>query len=103
LPTTVEFGIEFDTLRVRDLQPELNALSKRGDWAAMSTLVTDEMMETIAVHGTPTECARAILDRFGAWVDRVCRYFPFYEGGDDLVGEVTAELHSLSRASRTAR
>ena len=28
-----------------DLQPELNALSKRGGWAEMATLVTDEMVE----------------------------------------------------------
>ena len=36
-----------------DLQPELNAMSKRGEWAEMSGLITDEMVDTIAVRGTP--------------------------------------------------
>ncbi len=36
-----------------DLQPELNAMSKRGEWAEMSELITDEMVDTIAVRGTP--------------------------------------------------
>ena len=41
-----------------DLQPELNALSKQGEWVEMASLVTDEMVSTIAVHGTPDQCAR---------------------------------------------
>src|SRR4051812_26425998 len=40
-----------------EVQPELNALSKRGDVAAMRSLVTDEMVETLAVRGTPEQCA----------------------------------------------
>ena len=48
-----------------DLQPELNALSKRGQWAEMGRLIDDEMVETLAVVGTPQECAvrdrRALL------------------------------------------
>ena len=40
-----------------DLQPELNALSKTGDIMAMIDLVTDEMVDTLAVRGTPEECA----------------------------------------------
>ena len=40
-----------------DLQPELNALSKRGEWGAMIGLVTDEMVDTLAVRGTPDEVA----------------------------------------------
>ncbi len=36
-----------------DVQPQLNALSKVGDIAAMMALITDEMLETLAVRGTP--------------------------------------------------
>ena len=79
-----------------DLQPELNALSKRGDWATMSTLITDEMISTIAVHGTPRQCAEEIVRRYGADCQRICAYFPWYEASDDLVAEFTAELKAAS-------
>jgi probable F420-dependent oxidoreductase len=76
-----------------DLQPELNRLSKQGDWATMFGLVTDEMVQTLAVFGTPAECAKEIVARYGAWADRVCVYFPGYHAPDDLVAEVTEEIH----------
>ena len=31
------------------LQPELNALSKQGEWNTMTGLITDEMVDTLAV------------------------------------------------------
>ncbi len=59
-----------------DLQPELNALSKTGDVAAMMALVDDTMLRTLAVVGTPEECAAEIRSRFGDVAERVCAYFP---------------------------
>jgi probable F420-dependent oxidoreductase len=59
-----------------DVQPELNALSKTGDVTAMVDLVSDEMLRTLAVVGTPAECAAQITDRFGDVADRICAYFP---------------------------
>ena len=61
-----------------DAQPELNALSKRGGYAAMTDLIDDTMLATLAVHGTPEECAAEIIARFGDHADRVCCYFPGY-------------------------
>ncbi|WP_063793046.1 TIGR03617 family F420-dependent LLM class oxidoreductase [Frankia sp. R43] len=78
-----------------DLQPELNARSKRGDWAGMTELVTDEMFETIAVCGTPDQVAEEIVRRYGD-CDRVCAYFPGYPVGDDLFGDVARSLHAAS-------
>jgi probable F420-dependent oxidoreductase len=80
-----------------DLQPELNALSKRGEWPQMAELITDEMVSTIAVHGTPEQCARQIVERYGQWADRVCAYFPYYPAGDDLIEEFTAAVKEASR------
>jgi probable F420-dependent oxidoreductase len=80
-----------------DLQPELNALSKRGDWSAMTELVTDEMLETIAVVGTPDECARLIATRYGTHADRVCAYFPYYDAPDDLLADFTDAFHAVAR------
>jgi len=74
-----------------DLQPELNRLSKQGEWAKMAGLVDDDVLRTIAVCGTPEECGRAIAERFGSCSSRVCCYFPGYDiPPDDLAALVDA-------------
>jgi probable F420-dependent oxidoreductase len=75
-----------------DVQPELNALSKQGDVAAMIELVTDEMVATLAVRGTPEECAAEIKRRFDDVADRVCAYFPGYDVPLDQVRDLAAAL-----------
>ncbi|MFL6155888.1 MAG: TIGR03617 family F420-dependent LLM class oxidoreductase [Marmoricola sp.] len=59
-----------------DLQPELNALSKTGDIMTMIDLIDDQVLRTLAVVGTPAECADEIKTRFGDVADRICAYFP---------------------------
>lgn len=81
-----------------DLQPELNRLSKQGDWATMAGLVDDEMLHTLAVFGSPTEVAAQIVERYGDVADRVCVYFPGYEAPDDLIGETIDAIHQASAA-----
>jgi probable F420-dependent oxidoreductase len=46
-----------------DLQPELNRLSKQGGWAEMSKLISDDMLDTFGVSGTPTEIGRNLRVR----------------------------------------
>ena len=79
-----------------DVQPELNALSKRGGFAAMTELITTDMMTTLAVHGTPEECAAQILDRFGDHADRVCCYFPGYPVADAQIAELSSALQAAT-------
>lgn len=69
-----------------DLQPELNTLSKRGHWREMSDLIDDGMLRTLAVHGTPDQCASEIARRFPD-CDRICAYFPFYPVTDELIAD----------------
>jgi probable F420-dependent oxidoreductase len=75
-----------------DKQPVLNEMSKRGEWKAMGDVIDDEMVRTLAVYGTPEECAGQIVDRFGAHAARVCCYFPGYPVTDDRVGELVAAI-----------
>ncbi|MFG1782467.1 TIGR03617 family F420-dependent LLM class oxidoreductase [Rhodococcus oryzae] len=79
-----------------DVQPELNVLSKRGEVAAMTELIDADMMTTLAVHGTPEQCAAEIVARFGDHADRVCCYFPGYPVSNEHV----AELISAVQAAR---
>jgi probable F420-dependent oxidoreductase len=74
-----------------ELQPELNALSRTGHVDAMVELVDEQMARTLAVVGTPEECAAEILRRFGDVADRVCAYFPGYDAPlDDITALATA-------------
>jgi len=59
-----------------DLQPELNALSKTGDFTKMIELIDDDVLRTLAVVGTPAQAAAEIKARFGDVAERVCAYFP---------------------------
>ncbi len=78
-----------------ELQPELNERSKRGEWATMPSLITDEMVATLAVHGTPDAVAAEIVARYGD-CDRVCAYFPGYPAGDDLLADFVAAMRAAS-------
>jgi probable F420-dependent oxidoreductase len=75
-----------------DLQPELNALSKTGHVDAMVELVDEPMARTLAVVGTPEECADEIRRRFGDVAERVCAYFPGYDAPLDQIGDLAASL-----------
>jgi alkanesulfonate monooxygenase SsuD/methylene tetrahydromethanopterin reductase-like flavin-dependent oxidoreductase (luciferase family) len=78
-----------------DLQPKLNALSKRGEWTTMTGLIDDEMLRTLAVWGTPDEVAAEIVARYGD-SDRICAYFPGYAAGDDLIADFAAAVRAAS-------
>jgi probable F420-dependent oxidoreductase len=75
-----------------DIQPELNTLSKAGGFVQMRELITEEMVQTIGIVGTPEECAAEIHDRFGAHASDVCCYFPGYIPRDADVADLIDEL-----------
>jgi probable F420-dependent oxidoreductase len=82
-----------------DLQPRLQDMTRRGEWGAMPKEIDDSMVPTLAVAGTPEECAEQIVARFGGFADRVCTYFPGYPVTDAAIGELTAAIHRLSGES----
>jgi len=60
-----------------ELQSELNALSKQGQWVEMGQCISDEILEEFAVVAQPQEVAEKLGQRFGGVVDRVTCTFPF--------------------------
>ena len=46
-----------------DIQPELNRMSKQNRWDEMAELITDEILETIAVVGPRSEIAGLLHER----------------------------------------
>lgn len=59
------------------LQPELNALSKQGEWVKMGELIDDEIVDTFAVVGEPEQIPSLLLARYGDLVDRLSFYAPY--------------------------
>ncbi|MDH6246525.1 TIGR03617 family F420-dependent LLM class oxidoreductase [Mycobacterium sp. OTB74] len=77
-----------------DLQPRLNTLSKQGDYGAMRALITDDMVRTYGVAGTPEECAAQIYARYGTQATDVCCYFPGYRPDSHDLADLVTALHS---------
>jgi probable F420-dependent oxidoreductase len=54
-----------------DLQDELNTMAQRGEWAKMSELIDDDVLNTFAIIGTPEEAVAEIQRRYGDLVTRI--------------------------------
>ncbi len=59
------------------LQTELNALSRKGDWTAMSGLIDDETLSTFSVVTPVDDVAQEIARRYGDVIDRFSLYVPY--------------------------
>jgi len=62
-----------------ELQPELNLLSKQGEWEEMGRRISDEVLDAFAVRGPLEQIAPLLQARFGDVVDRISLRMP-YEG-----------------------
>jgi probable F420-dependent oxidoreductase len=60
-----------------DLQPELNTLSKRGEWEKMGERIDDDILNAFAVVAPLDEVAAEVRRRFGDIVDRFSFYAPY--------------------------
>ena len=75
-----------------ELQNELNAMSKRGEWDAMGTRISDEILEQFAIVAQPHEVPAQLKRRYGASIDRVLATFAFTD--DEQRKQALAELRS---------
>jgi alkanesulfonate monooxygenase SsuD/methylene tetrahydromethanopterin reductase-like flavin-dependent oxidoreductase (luciferase family) len=67
------------------LQDELHLLSKQGRWGEMTDLISDEILEAIAVCGSPDEVQAEVQRRYGDLADRVAFLAPGPEHSVDWV------------------
>jgi probable F420-dependent oxidoreductase len=57
--------------------PELHSKSLDGDWKGMTRLITDEMLDTIAVSGTYENIGTKLRERYVGLLDRNALYQPY--------------------------
>jgi probable F420-dependent oxidoreductase len=91
--STPAYKVILDVHGWGDLQPELNRLSKTGDWATMSSLITDEMVDAFSVQGTPDETGPKVRARYGDLVQRIS-FDTSAQLDQDRVATVLAGLRS---------
>ena len=60
-----------------ELQPELNRLSKQGEWDKMGELIDDDVLDAFAVVAPPDKVARGLAERYAGAVDRISFYAPY--------------------------
>ena len=77
-----------------DLQGELNALSKQGEWVKMGEAIDDEILETFAVVAEPERVADGLKSRFGGVVDR-CSFYAPYKSDPQRWSSVISSLKSV--------
>jgi probable F420-dependent oxidoreductase len=61
----------------------LSALSVRGEWDAMPSLITDEMLDTFCPRAAWADLPSRVLEKYAGLLDRVSYYFPFVPAEND--------------------
>jgi len=59
------------------IAPELHQKSLDGDWQGMARLMTDEMLDTIALSGTYDNIGTKLRERYAGLIDRLALYQPY--------------------------
>lgn len=70
-----------------DIQSPLQKLTKEGRWLDMMGYISDEMLDRVAVTGTPVEVGRKLPDR-AAFADRTSVVIYDETGDSEAVGEM---------------
>jgi probable F420-dependent oxidoreductase len=76
-----------------DLHEELHRLSVRSDWASMTELIDDTVLNAFAVVGEPDRVGAQIQERFGGLLDRFTLYTP-YDVGDGARRRIVSSLRA---------
>ena len=66
-----------------DTGAALSRLASRKQWDDMPSLITDEMLETIALAVPKNQLAEALQSRYQGLTDRITLYLPFIPGERD--------------------
>ena len=63
--------------------PELHRKSLEGDWKGMARLITDEMLDAVAVSGTYETIGKKLRERYSGLLDRISLYQPYEVSVDE--------------------
>jgi probable F420-dependent oxidoreductase len=98
--STPGYGVVFDAHGWEGMGDELNRLQRVGDMAGMARVVTDEVVDAVAVEATWDRLAAALHARFSGTAERLICYYVGSGLKDDpgvleRWADVAAEVHRL--------
>ena len=73
-----------------NMQDELNAMSKRGEWVEMGKLITDDVLSAFAVVGKAEDVPKEVEARYGGLADRISFGISRSNGTNDVVEKLRA-------------
>ena len=73
-----------------DVADQLKTRAARGEWSAMPTLITDEMLERFALRGRWADLPALLRQKYSGLLDRVSYYFPMVPGENEAGWRATA-------------
>lgn len=66
-----------------EIVPNLHQKSLEGDWKGMSRLITDDILDMVAVSGTYESIGKKLRERYAGLLDRFALYQPYETEIDD--------------------
>jgi probable F420-dependent oxidoreductase len=81
--STPGYGVVFDASGWPGVGERLNAGQRQGDLGALAAIVTDEMVDAMAVTSTWDDLPRQLLDRYGDRADEIVCYSVVEQWADD--------------------
>lgn len=73
--STPSYRPVLDAVGYGDLQPELTALSKAGEWDQMARLLPDELLEHFLISGSPEEMPALAREHWAGCIQRTSSYY----------------------------
>jgi probable F420-dependent oxidoreductase len=92
--STPAYSRVFELHGMEELQRGLYQLTREERWADLGSLVTDEVLDTFTVRGTPEEVSTQIVAKVGDVADRVS----FFSPAPITPGQITRILAGLKAA-----
>jgi hypothetical protein len=62
---------------------QLSAMASKKEWASMSSLISDEILDHFATSAAPEGLAAALKERYAGLAERINLYIPFIPGERD--------------------
>ncbi len=81
--STPGYGVVFDATGFPGVGEQLHALQREGDYGAMASAITDEMLDALAVTSTWDELPQKLVDRYGDRASDILCYSVLEQWADD--------------------
>ena len=91
--STPAYRVTLDHHGLGDLQPRLREMTKTGAWDQLGSLIDDDVLDLLAVRGTPSECAARLHEEYGDLADRMS--LTTHNASVDALGQMCAALAEL--------